>query len=85
MDKMLFFRKKYKLGKYPYIYECENCFNNDHFSHYELHKEIDEKLRKHYAIKSENPIYFYCTDCDLGILKPIGYNGKPSLIIKMNF
>ena len=80
---MRLFKKKFKLHKYPYIYQCPDCkkrFKPEPFM--ELGEKDERALKEEYEVKSELPLFFLCDFCFNQLMKPIGYIGKPSHIIQ---
>ena len=79
----LFRKNSFKLHRYPYIYQCPDCknrFTPEPFM--ELGEEDECALKQEYGVESDLPLFFLCDFCFNQLMKPKGYTGQPSKIIK---
>jgi hypothetical protein len=77
---MFWNKNKFEIGKFPYYYECPNCHHTD--TKMEHDKISEEFLKEELGINSPLPIFFQCIYCEIGLIKPIGYQGKPSFVVQ---
>lgn len=77
---MFWNKRKFKLGVFPYHYKCTNC--NHPETKMDHDAEADRFLKNSFGVKSDLPLFFQCVHCRTGIIRPIGYDGKPSYLVE---
>jgi len=64
-------RRPFELGKFPYIYKCPKCKDEQLYP-----KEKYELMCQTMQITSQNPVFFECGFCPGELMKPKGYHGE---------
>ena len=70
----------FELGSFPYSYECESCHHPETKMEHDLMSELF--LKDTFDVETNLPLFFQCVHCKTGLIKPIGYTGKPSYVVE---